>query len=152
MTTIKHLLVTLFLGMFLAACEKPVQHPIVGSWEGSSDSSIGEVINFLTFKGDGTYSWKQVYAGLKEIMEKRSPDIDWSDMGVETTGKFKVLNEEVILSPQESSQHYGGEELEGGPMFPLFEEGYDYTHSYYIEDKYLIFSGASGEDIVLERQ
>jgi hypothetical protein len=87
MTTIKHLLVTLFLGMFLAACEKPVQHPIVGSWEGSSDSSIGEVVNFLTFEGDGTYSWKQVYAGLKEIMEKRSPDIDWSDMGVETTGK-----------------------------------------------------------------
>ena len=152
MTTTRYSLIVLLLGMLLIACEEPDRHPIVGAWEGSSDSSLGEVINLLTFEDDDTYSWRQTYAGLKEIMEKRNPDIDWGDIGIETIGKFQITSDEVILTPKEGNQLYGGEELEGGPMFPLFEEGFDYIHSYYFEDNYLIISAVSGEDILLERK
>ena len=152
MTAIRQPLLILVLGVLLQACEKPDHHPIIGTWEGNSENTFGLVTNVLTFEDDGTYSWKQIYVGLKEIMEERSPDIDWGDFGFEIIGKYALVNDEITLTPQEGNQLYGGEYVEGGPMFPIFEEGYDYIHTYYFAGADLIINGDTGEDITFKKK
>ena len=151
MAILKKILAVVIFAALLQACEEPIQHPILGTWEGNSENSLGPVVSELKFKDDRTFVWKRTFIGLKEIMEERNPDHDWGDIGLEIIGKFTVTNDEITLSPEKSNEFYGTEDF-GESMFPVFEEGRKYIHPYYFEGTELILISDTGEEISFERQ
>lgn len=90
MATLRKLTPFLFCAALLQACSDPIQHPIIGTWEGNSENIFGLEVNKLTFSDDGTYRWTQSYIGLEETMEHRRPEFDWGEVGYEIAGKFKI--------------------------------------------------------------
>ncbi len=151
MAILKKLLAIFIFAVLLQACEKPIQHPIVGTWEGNSENSLGPVISELKFEDDRTFVWTRRFVGLKEIMEERNPDNDWDDIGIEIIGKYTITNDEIILSPEKSNEFYGADDF-GESMFPVFEEGKKYIHPYYFEGPDLILISDTGEEIAFKRQ
>ena len=151
MAILKKLSTIFFCAVLLQACEEPIHHPIVGTWEGNSENSFGSVISELKFEEDRSFVWKRTFVGLKEIMEERNPDHNWDDIGIEIIGKFTISNDEITLSPEKSNEFYGSSDF-GASMFPVFKEGETYIHPYYIEGTDLILLSDSGEEIVFKRQ
>ena len=137
--------------VLLLGCEKPDQHPIIGTFVGNSENTFGLVLSELRFEDDGTFVWTRTYVGLKEIMEERNPDHEWGDIGLEIIGEYSITNDEIILSPEESNQLYGADDV-GEPMFPVFKAGEKYFHTYYFEGTDLILLSDASEEIVFKRK
>ncbi len=161
MSIYKKLLPLLFCAALLPACDEPIQHPIVGTWEGTSENEFGLVAHQLTLESDSTYRWKQSYIGLTEIFDKRNPDAEWKDIGIKVTGVFAVAADEVILSPKESEifqivlssegeELFGESDANGG--WPVFKKGHDYIHPYYFDGADLVIVGNAGDPITFTRK
>lgn len=130
MATLRKLTPFLFCAALLQACSDPIQHPIIGTWEGNSENIFGLEVNKLTFSDDGTYRWTQSYIGLEETMEHRRPEFDWGEVGYEIAGKFKITEGGVILVPTKIEMFLAKESFDN---WPTVKTGHEYLSPYYLE-------------------
>ena len=148
MATLLKLMAFLLCAALLQACNDPIQHPVIGNWEGESENIFGLELNKLTFSNDGTYHWTQLYTGLKETMEHRSPETDWGEVGYKVVGKFKITEGGVTFVPKKIEMFLANETFDSWPMVKI---GHEYLSPYYFEDTELILIDDRDRQIAFRR-
>ncbi len=137
----------LLLLAWVAGCDNTDQSPLVGTWQGITQSQFGRVHNRISLNLDGSYVWQTEYPDFDREF-KRQNFIDLRLLATEIAGDYSTDDDELIFEPVT----YQGQ-LDGWAKdLPPEIAKYEYVYPFSVEDDRLILIDENGREMIFERE
>lgn len=137
----------LCMASIVVGCSDSDQNPIIGEWQGMTKGQFGRVQNNAVFEGNGDYDWQYDFPDFDRVV-KQNFYLRIAMIATEISGKYRIADGEMILSPLKRKNTPGGEEKELPPSVTDFEFVYPYS----FDGEFLILIDENSKEIRLSRK